>query len=59
MKTARLVFVSTPYASIECRDKDRNYYAKQIEHQACSLMPLSIPSPIYSNFAYEPNSSLR
>ena len=43
MKTARLVFVSTPYASIECRDKDINYYAKQIEHQACSLVRYPYP----------------
>ena len=43
MKTARLVFVSTPYASIEYRDKDRNYYAKQIAHQACSLVCYPYP----------------
>ena len=43
MKTARLVFVSTPYASIEYRYKDRNYYAKQIAHQACSLMRYPYP----------------
>lgn len=35
MKTARLVFVSTPYASIDCKDRDRDYYARQIALEAC------------------------
>ena len=46
MKTARLVFVSTPYASIECKDWDRNYYAKQIAQQACAIVRANGYEPI-------------
>ena len=46
MKTARLVFVSTPYASIECKDRDRNYYAKQIAQQACAIVRANGYEPI-------------
>ena len=45
-KTARLVFVSTPYASIECKDRDRNYYARQIAQQACSIVRQNGYEPI-------------
>ena len=46
MKTARLVFVSTPYSSIECKDRDRNYYARQIAQQACSIVRQNGYEPI-------------
>lgn len=45
-KTARLVFVSTPYASIECKDRDRNYYARQIAQQACAIVRQNGYEPI-------------
>ena len=46
MKTARLVFVSTPYSSIECKDRDRNYYAKQMAQQACAIVRANGYEPI-------------
>lgn len=46
MKTARLVFVSTPYASIECKNWDRNYYARQIAKEACAIVRQNCYEPI-------------
>lgn len=43
---AKLVFVSTPYASIECRERDRDYYAKELALQACSIVKQNGYEPI-------------
>lgn len=51
-KTARLVFVSTPYASIECKERDRNYYAKQIALEACNIVRQNGYEPISPVLAF-------
>ncbi|PSM52770.1 hypothetical protein CBLAS_0897 [Campylobacter blaseri] len=45
-RVSKLVFVSTPYASIDCRDRDRNYYAKQLALEACRQVRLNGYEPI-------------
>jgi len=36
-RTARLCFVSSPYASIKCKhERDRGYYARKLAEQACT-----------------------
>lgn len=52
MKTARLVFVSTPYASIDCRERDRNYYAKKIALEACHIVRLNGYEPLSPVLAF-------
>ncbi|PPB57601.1 hypothetical protein FFA43_01245 [Campylobacter hyointestinalis subsp. hyointestinalis] len=52
MRTARLVFVSTPYASIECKDRDRNYYAKQLALEACAIVRKNGYEPISPVLAF-------
>ena len=38
-RTARLVFVSSPYASIPCKhERDRDYYARKLAEQACAIV---------------------
>ena len=41
-----LVFVSSPFASIECKERDRNYYAKELALEACRLVRLNGYEPI-------------
>ncbi|ABS51360.1 DUF7768 domain-containing protein [Campylobacter hominis] len=43
---AKLVFVSTPYASIKCKDRDKNYIAKNIALEACHQVRLNGYEPI-------------
>lgn len=38
MRGVNLCFVSTPYASIDCKDGDRNYYAKRLAIEACDIV---------------------
>lgn len=52
MKTARLVFVSTPYASIECKERDRKYYARKIALEACRQVRLSGYEPLSPVLAF-------
>ncbi|EJP75070.1 DUF7768 domain-containing protein [Campylobacter sp. FOBRC14] len=52
MRSARLVFVSTPYASIECKDRDRNYYARQFALEACSIVRQNGYEPISPVLAF-------
>ncbi|MBR8466354.1 hypothetical protein KDE13_08410 [Campylobacter sp. faydin G-140] len=52
MRTARLVFVSTPYASIDCKDRDRSYYAKQLAKEACKIVRLNGYEPISPILAF-------
>lgn len=42
----RLVFVSSPFASIECKERDRNYYAKELALEACRQVRLNGYEPI-------------
>lgn len=41
-----LVFVSSPFASIECKERDRNYYAKELALEACRQVRLNGYEPI-------------
>ena len=43
---AKLVFVSSPYSSIKCNDRDRNYIAKNIALEACRQVRLNGYEPI-------------
>lgn len=52
MKTARLVFVSTPYASIDCSDRDRNYYARKLALEACRVVRLNGYEPLSPVLAF-------
>lgn len=45
-KMAKLVFVSSPYSSIKCKDRDRNYIAKNIALEACRQVRLNGYEPI-------------
>lgn len=52
MKMTNLVFVSTPYASIKCKDEDRNYYAKRIAIEACHQVRLNGYEPLSPVLAF-------
>ncbi|WP_169767259.1 hypothetical protein [Campylobacter curvus] len=52
MRSARLVFVSTPYASIECKDRDRNYYARQFALEAYRIVRQNGYKPISPVIAF-------
>lgn len=52
MRTARLVFVSSPYASIECRERDRGYYARKLALEACVLIRREGYEPISPVLAF-------
>lgn len=41
MKYIDLCFVSTPYEGIECKERDRNYYAKKLALKACEKVKLN------------------
>lgn len=49
---ANLVFVSTPYASIKCKERDRNYYAKQLALEACHQVRLNGYEPLSPVLAF-------
>lgn len=46
-RTARLCFVSSPYASIPCKhERDRDYYARKLAEQACAIVRANGYEPI-------------
>lgn len=46
-RTARLCFVSSPYAGIPCKhDRDRDYYARKLAGQACAVVRQNGYEPI-------------
>ena len=52
MKKINLVFVSSPYASIKCKERDRNYYAKQLALEACHQVRLNGYEPLSPVLAF-------
>ena len=52
MKMTNLVFVSSPYASIKCKERDRNYYAKQLALEACHQVRINGYEPISPVLAF-------
>ncbi|MDY6119993.1 MAG: hypothetical protein SPI03_01435 [Campylobacter sputorum] len=45
-RTARLCFVSSPYGAINCKERDRNYYAKKLAVEACDIVRKNGYEPI-------------